>query len=365
VIRSKVGLAVLLALLLLVVPFSAAYAQDGRGDKVIFGQNFVLHSGERVQGNLTEFGGNVTLEEGSRVDGDVAVMGGSLSASGGIGGNLSVLGGSVDLTGTADVGGDLAAFGGSLHRAPGATIHGRTTEGFGVPRLGQRILPLPLRNAIPNGPAASSRPLDFLGGWIRWEVTTVAWALVAALLGVAAVLVFPRPVGRVASTVVSEPAVSLGLGLLTLVVALFGGALLLLACGLGLLVWLATMAGLLVGWIAIGLWVGQLLLGALRVRTASSLAEVALGAFVISVIQRVPCLGPVFGVLVGAIGLGAVVLTRFGTRSYSRTTGAPAGGPGSAGPGTPGGTTWPASPTGGYAGETPPAPEGSDLWPAP
>jgi hypothetical protein len=43
----------------------------------------------------------------------------------------------------------------------------------------------------------------------------------------------------------------------------------------------------------------------------------ALGVFIITFLSRLPfCLGGIFGVMIGAIGLGAVLLTRFGTRPY-------------------------------------------------
>jgi hypothetical protein len=67
-----------------------------------------------------------------------------------------------------------------------------------------------------------------------------------------------------------------------------------------------------------GLWVGQRLLRALRVQDASSLAEVALGVFLITVLARLPwCIGFLITVIIGSVGLGAVVLTRFGTQSPS------------------------------------------------
>jgi hypothetical protein len=87
----------------------------------------------------------------------------------------------------------------------------------------------------------------------------------------------------------------------------------LIACCLGVFVWLALLIAIAVGWIAIGLWAGQRLLAALKVRDASVLVEVALGVFLITVLGRLPCcLGALFSAVVGSIGLGAVVLTRFG-----------------------------------------------------
>jgi hypothetical protein len=126
-------------------------------------------------------------------------------------------------------------------------------------------------------------------------------------------VVAPKPVSRIASAAAMQPALCFGAGLLTFIVGILAGALLLIACCLGVFVWLALLIAIAVGWIAVGLWVGQRLLAALKVRDTSVLVEVALGVFLITVLGRLPCcLGALFTAIVGSIGLGAVVLTRFG-----------------------------------------------------
>lgn len=135
------------------------------------------------------------------------------------------------------------------------------------------------------------------------------------LLAILAMIVAPRAMGRIASAAAGQPALTFGVGLLTFVVAVLAGALLLIACCTGLLVWLALAAGLVVGWIAVGLWFGQRLLAVLKVRTRSALVEVGVGVFLITFASRLPlCIGFLISAIVGAIGLGAVVLTRFGTQ---------------------------------------------------
>ena len=127
----------------------------------------------------------------------------------------------------------------------------------------------------------------------------------------------PRAMGRVASAASRGAFVSFGMGLLTLVVGVLLGLLLLIACCLGLIVWLALGVAWLVGWVAVGLWLGQRLLQVLNVRNASSIGEVALGVFLITVLTQLPaCIGFFIGLILGCTGLGAVVLTRFGTRSF-------------------------------------------------
>jgi hypothetical protein len=58
------------------------------------------------------------------------------------------------------------------------------------------------------------------------------------------------------------------------------------------------------------------MLRALRVRDTSALGEMVFGVFLITVLARLPwCIGFLVAVIIGSIGLGAVVLTRFGTQS--------------------------------------------------
>ncbi len=317
--NRKLWLAGLLALLLVAILAPAAYAGGLADDKVVVGENYVLAAGQRLDGNLAVIGGNATLERDSVVTGDVAVMGGTLTVAGSVRGSVAAFGGAVTLADSAVVEGDLAIFGGSTQRAPGATVMG---EAFG-PRLPE----LPIQPRIPETPAVPDQsgrrgPVNPFGSLLLWEVTTLGWVLSLILLGIVALLVAPRAMSRIASAVAAGPAFSFGVGLLTLVVALLGGALLLIACGLGLLVWLVTFFAVLVGWLAVGLWAGQRLLQMLKVRKASALGEVALGVFLITVLARLPlCIGFLFFVIVGAAGLGAVVLTRFGTQSPSHSAG--------------------------------------------
>ena len=130
-------------------------------------------------------------------------------------------------------------------------------------------------------------------------------------------LIAPRNVGRVANTVASQPLMSFIVGLFALAVAGFAGLVLLICCCLGLFVWLAALIAIAVGWIAVGLWVGQSLLYVFRMRDVASFLEAAVGVFLITFLSRLPlCFGGLIGLLIAALGLGAVILTRFGTQSY-------------------------------------------------
>lgn len=308
--KHKMWLFALTVFLLLAVA-PAALARDGDRDKVVFGQRFTLRAGERLDGDLTGFNSAIVLERDSVVQGDVAVFGGSISVEGEVRGNLVSMGGGVTLGETAVVGGDLVVFSGSIEQAPGATIRGQALMGLRMWRPGG-VIPAPEMEVRP----PAQRLWNLLERLILWQLRVLGTTLLLVLIGLAVLLIAPQGVARIATAAASQPAVSFGLGLLTLLLGVFAGALLLIACGLGLLVWLALAVGLILGWIGVGLWMGERLLEALRLRPASSIPALALGITVISVLANLPfCIGFLIWLILGSIGLGAVVATRFGTES--------------------------------------------------
>ncbi len=83
---------------------------------------------------------------------------------------------------------------------------------------------------------------------------------------------------------------------------------------------LLSSAALVFGWISLGMIVGARLSAALKLYTLSPAVTAALGTGVLTlaahVIGWIPCAGWVTVGLLAMIGLGAVLLTRFGTRPY-------------------------------------------------
>jgi predicted flap endonuclease-1-like 5' DNA nuclease len=287
----------------------AAFAQEVIGDRVVAGEDFTLRSGETLEGNLAVLGGNATLETDTLVTGDVTVAGGNLIVDGRIGGNVTLMGGVLTLNESAVVEGNLAAFAGSVSRADGSQVLGDTFSGFRTPnRIG------PVAPVAPEFDFRPEPPRSWFSRFVNWQLGTLGSIVLMGLLGLVLVVIAPRGVARVASATATQPALTFGVGFLTLIVGLLAGGILLIACGLGLLVWLALVAASVLGWIGVAVWLGQRLLGALKMRTASSIGEVLAGVVLITLLSRLPCIGWLFGFIFVAWGLGAVVLTRFGTQ---------------------------------------------------
>jgi len=320
---------ILLATLLaaaMIVPAAPALAFDAvlPDGQVVFGEDFTLEEGERLDGDLVVFGGNVTLERDSEVNGDVVVWGGGVEVSGTVDGDLVVFGGNVGLLEDAVIEGDLAAIGGEVDQAEGAEVRGQKVVnpwegaewGWGT---GPVIVPFPggLRFA-PHG-VGGQVALRVLWRAVRVILTVV---LMAGLAGLVAVL-WPQPAARAGQAGLRNPLPSLGVGLLTFVVAaLVAAGLVITLClsPLGLAVAVVAGVAAVFGWVSLGIVMGEKVAAALTSGTVSPFWSAALGAGLLTLLSGLlnllPCVGWLGGFLVMCVALGAVVLTRFGAQDY-------------------------------------------------
>jgi hypothetical protein len=133
----------------------------------------------------------------------------------------------------------------------------------------------------------------------------------------------PRPTERVARTIVEQPVTAGGVGLLTIIVAplmLVGMAITLILIPVSLLGVVVLVVAWFFGHIAIGYEVGRRLGIALNQDWPLAVAA-GIGTFLVTLIssgidQLVFCIGWMVPFLVGVLGLGGVILTRFGAQAY-------------------------------------------------
>lgn len=321
--RVLTGLALGILLALVAVP---AFAQEGRGNEAIIGRNLTVRSGEVREGDLFIAGGRLVVERGGRVVGDVAIVGGDVSVAGEIRGDLAAFGGRVSLQDGAVVDGDLMVMGGTLNQAPGAVIRGQVLENFN-PRRAVRnsqdqIVPAPR-------PLFQNRtPLDWLLAIAFWVLRAILTSIVLAVLGVLVVMLLPQPIRAVTQTAQAAPLPSFLVGFGTIVVVPFAlvalallSTVLILVC-IGLLGFpliailaLSFLVLLVFGWIAVGLLLGEKIFEFLQIRESLPLAAVIVGVVLITLLASIPWLGWLFILVFGSLGLGAVLLSRFGTQT--------------------------------------------------
>jgi len=301
----------LVALIMLLSLAGVVQAQEREEGKLVLGGTYTLGAGDNLHGDLVVLGGTATLEAGSTVYGNVVLLGGAISIAGTVTQDVSVLGGTVRLAPTALVAGQLISLGGTVDGAAEARIEGGVTEG---PDWGREWDGWPVAPTMPWWHV--SRATGGFWGVLRQIAEGLLTVLGLIALGVLVMLLLPQQTEQVAQVARADAAISLAMGILSLVVIPILLVLLVITC-IGPVI-LALVAGiaLLFGWIAVGLVLGRLILTGLHAKETSPLVAVILGVGLITFLSQIPCIGWLFALVVASLGLGAVILTRFGTRAY-------------------------------------------------
>lgn len=330
--RKLLAWLTLIVLAGLLIPGASVRAAAEQPDDgvVIWNEDYTVAEDEDLDGDLVIFNGDATLEAGSRVAGDVVVWNGNATVDGTVQGSLVASNGSIELGDSAHVRGDVVCtWNCEIDQGDGAQVDGELIEGpslRGIP-FGQ----LHERNPWVQMPSFEPEPFwlsapEQLLRWMFRIVRRVVTVLVIAAIGGIVALIWPRATDRVGQAVFDAPAASVGVGFLTLV----AGATLVVALAITIclspaaaLVALGLSAAGLFGWIAIGARLGERLLQALNLGEVAPLWTAGLGTLTITLVSvgltMAFCLSPLGWLLmfvVGCFGLGAVVLTRFGTTAY-------------------------------------------------
>jgi hypothetical protein len=298
-------LAVSLAVLWLPQPGQASPLQ-----RMLVGSNFTLSNGETLDEDLLVVGGLVTLENGSTLHGDILMVGGSLIAAGRINGDVVVAGGLLEIVDTAYIDGDITAAGASLQRDPAAVITGEITTEQDGPFI---VTPTGVR--LPQLNLAASPSFSV----VSFILGIILWALLAMLLA----LFLPNQLRNVSQAVMAQPLVSGGLGLLTAVVlpiVLVLIALTILLIPLSLLGILLLVLAWAYGMVALGSELGNRFAGIFKSEWHPALSAGA-GTFLLMLFANglwvaIPCLGWIPMIILSCLGLGGVLLTRFGRQLY-------------------------------------------------
>ena len=303
-------------------PIEEPHTQDSSNGKVVFGGFYRLESGETLNGGLVIFGGQGILEDDSTINGDVLLTGGSLDIDGIINGDLVAVGGSVNLGDNAIIRGDVTTIGAAIKRSDKAVVEG--TFSFEMP--GDIDFGDAPQLLIPE---FNFSPFAYFSE--VWQgvkpIRDILWkgfqALALAALAAILFLFLQKPTERVAQTLVAQPLVSGGLGLLTIIVApaLFLVLIItIILIPLGAIGLLGIGLAMLFGWIAIGYEVGVRISAAINQDWAPPITA-GIGTLVLTIlsniISAIPCIGWILPSVISIVGLGAVVISRFGTQVYN------------------------------------------------
>jgi hypothetical protein len=310
-------------LALFLVPTGAVHAQgpgNDSGGRVIFGSNFTLASGDTFNGDLVVFGGNVTVEENANLNGNLIIFGGTAKSNGQVKGDIVIIGGQVNLEEKAHVTGDVVTVGGQLQKADSAKIDGNVVNNIQPNiQIPGRIPPSVIQ---PTAPTPSVN-IDFNPFWSAAGVLVRAVAV--ALLAMLVVMFLQPQLNRVGQAITGQPVMSGGIGLLTVLVAPIAVVILsitIILIPVAFVGILLLVFAWLFGVIALGQEVGERFTRSIN-QTWAPVFTTGFGTFLLMLvggaIGLVPCVGWLAPFALGLLGIGAVVVTWFGSRSAPAT----------------------------------------------
>ncbi len=327
-LTQRRALLFLALLLVLALPTGAALAASPT-DKVV-------SSDDVVRNDIVLFDEDFTLEDGGRVTGDVILFNGDAHIAGTITGDVVLFNGNLTTTSTAVLNGDCVLFNG-IASGEGSSSTSCTNLEVMVPEgVANFVGELAAASEVaPSQTVEVKRPSPF-SGFVGGTAAAVARSLLFGLLAFAAASVIPRPMLRIEEAMRKKPLASGAVGLLTafsmpFVISILAvvSALLILACGLGLLgfpIIVAMVLGMVaagfLGWFTVGNIVGEFLAEKFNLKRYSQPATTALGTaiitFVLGFLGAIPFMigESLIWVTIVALGLGATALTKFGTRPY-------------------------------------------------
>lgn len=271
------------------------------GTLVLEGRHF-YGDGDTLNGVLLIVDGEVYLERGAQMKGSIYMLGGSAEINAQVTQDVSVIGGDLVVGPEAVVGGDFQVGSGTYQLSPEATIEGR----------------------VLTGPASQVQLEDFFPSVSPGErlVQLLPWALVLAFLAFLARRTMPLPISRVSQAEVEHPVISAAMGLLVGVVA----PALLVFMAFTVILIPVTLIGLVIGaltvaygWIGFGTEFGRWLRERFNLklgRGGTAFLGTLTFMILIDLITVIPYIGAFVSLLAVTIGLGAVMLTRFGLREF-------------------------------------------------
>lgn len=337
-----------------------------------------------AQGDRVRVGGSVRIGVDEFIDGDVVAVGGAARVDGRVSGDVTAIGGSVHLGPEAEIDGDVTAVGGQVHKSPGTIVRGSIEEtpiGMGDLRIAPHV-------------RVMDSPFEGVGGFVG----TVSWILFLGLISCLVYLLARRPIERMEYRAVTSTWKSAAVGLAAQILFLPALVVTIVVLSISIIgiplllgipfVLLAIVIGVLVGFVAVAKALGQAAESRFGWRHANPYIALLVG---IGLIMAVSFFGSALGIAGGPLqvfamilgivgfvlqyiawtmGLGVLLLTRFGTRYTWDGEGGPpdAGpesGPAAPAPAPPSGTA-PPEPSGVMPPEpAPPAPEPEAYAPPP
>ncbi len=254
-------------------------------------------------------GGPAEIKEGQTVD-NAVVYGGTLTVNGHVEGDAVVFGGNLHLGKTAVIEGDMVSLGGTITRDEGSVVEGDVVSmnGLGIGRLVTGLKHGPSVHVDSDDGDRGGHHGASLPGFLVWFAAMFGTGFFAMMLA-------PNRMKQVENELHRDP-LKCGLTGLIALVAIVPLTVLLAVTIVGIpvavLLWVVAPVAALLGLAVVASEIG-LRLPIFRGRKTQAVV-LALGTLVILLVGLIPFVGPVVVFILGLLGLGAIVRTRFGIR---------------------------------------------------
>jgi len=373
--NKRVLLSTVMALLLmaaliptvLAAPNSDTIIEAGEvvnNDVSVFDGDLVIYEGAEVNGNIFVFNGNATID--GQVNGSVTLFNGDAVISGVVNVDLTLFNGNLQGEDSAYIGGECVVLNGTVWNNSEndsldscTTIQGSKLNALAglAPNMFKNSgdIPLPAVPAVPEVPAAPAVPAVPELPSATWDQDmhgivephsrfrnegpqafgVFSSSVLFGFLGLLVGFIAPNNLRQIAGTARNKPVVSGMAGALTavavpsLILLLIPISIILTFVCIGLLgfpimflLGLGLAVGAILGWIAVGTWLGLRLFG--RGKDDRIVLAAAMGTglltFLVGLFGMVTAFGGgLLTFFIFCIGLGAVALTQFGMKSFPRS----------------------------------------------
>jgi hypothetical protein len=271
---------------------------------LLFGPTVVSASNDK---RIVKIGSDVTVEAGQKIN-SVVTIGGQITVDGAVEKSVVAIGGSVVLTKTAIVKGNVVSLGGVIVIARDAEVGGDLTE-------------INSSNLYETLAAVLSSEWE---GW-SWIFAVISLSIFLVILVLALLIaaLLPKPV-RIVSEAIRENTFKVVLcGILGLVlIAPLALLLTISVVGIALipLEVIVVVCSVLLGFIAVGRIIGGTVLRLFKRPNPGIVRETFWGLVILWLIGWIPYIGWMVKAIAIVIGLGAVLVTRFGTHQGWKCT---------------------------------------------
>ncbi len=272
----------------------------------LVGDVYVLHNHQTIDGDIAGIGTTLIIEDGALVKGDISLVGGTLEIAGRVAGDLNIFAGSTIVRNSAIITGKINQVFTAAEVDPDAMVYGAINTYV-----------FPTAPSVPGG-----QGIENILSWLRPQrilLVKLGQILAMMLVTLIVIFAFTKPTLKVSQAIRCNLPAAWGAGLLTYIaVPIISIVFIITIClsPVGLLVLIAFLLSILWGWVALASIIGSQFNLWLKLSWSVELSTI-LGAAILGVgsalISFVPCLGFFINLIVASVGVGGVLLSRFGT----------------------------------------------------